>query len=173
MLHLAVSAITLSIFWLLLAGVYSPLVLSLGFVSISLTVFLIYRMNIVTYHTVPLHLSWNIPLYWYWLIKEIIKSNISVIKLIWTPKLSLQPTLLSKKTYLKTDLARVIYANSITLTPGSITISLNENGKLEIHTLMRETAEDLKNSSMENVIAKMGLDTPYQIHPPRSIKDAS
>ena len=75
--------LTLAAFWLLNSGHYSVLVLSLGFASIALILFIIHKMNVVDQESQPIYLSPKILAYYLWLIKEIIKANITVVKHIW------------------------------------------------------------------------------------------
>ena len=84
--------------------------------------------------------------YLFLLIKEIISSNILVIKLIFSRKETVEPVLVRVHTSLKTELARVILANSITLTPGTITVSISET-ELIVHCLDKSLAEGMEHSS--------------------------
>ena len=88
------------------------------------------------------------------LLIEIIKANFVIIKLVLAKNIELEPCLVTFKTSLETDAARVTLANSITLTPGTITVSL-ENDTLMIHALNREMAEAVKNSIFEKILRKM------------------
>ena len=86
--------------------------------------------------------------YVYLLLKEIIKANISVSHLILTQKEVLEPVLVTFHTKLRTDTARVILANSITLTPGTITVSV-EGDEFTVHCLDRSLAEGMTDSDFE------------------------
>ena len=78
--------------------------------------------------------------YVYVLLREIFKANLDVIRLVLSPKFEIRPVLLFFKTNLKTDSARTALANSITLTPGTITVSL-ENDELCVHCLDKSFAK--------------------------------
>jgi multisubunit Na+/H+ antiporter MnhE subunit len=91
--------------------------------------------------------------YTLWLFIEIVKSSIGVTKLIWQRPLSITPTTSWIPTTQESDAARVIFANSITLTPGTITICLEDN-RLFVHSLTREGVEDLQNGYMDSKIRK-------------------
>ncbi len=84
----------------------------------------------------------------------IIKANFIIIKIVLAKNIELEPCLVTFKTSLETDAARVTLANSITLTPGTITVSL-ENDTLMIHALNRDMAEAVKNSIFEKILKKM------------------
>lgn len=79
------------------------------------------------------------------LILEILKANIGVMQLILSPKMEVEPKLVRFRTDLKTDLARVILANSITLTPGTITVTL-EGDEYLVHCLDKSMAEGMDDS---------------------------
>ena len=88
------------------------------------------------------------------LLIEIIKANLLISKLVLAPEIKVEPCLVKFNTPLKTDIARVALANSITLTPGTITISL-EGNELLVHALDREIARGLQNSIFERLLSRM------------------
>ncbi len=122
MKHTVSLFITLSAFWLLNSGHYSLLILFLGFVSITLVLVIANKMDVVDQESQPIHLKRNIFGYFGWLIKEIVQANITVVKHIWLSGESISPTLKKIKISQQTDMGKVIYANSITLTPGTVAI---------------------------------------------------
>ena len=88
------------------------------------------------------------------LIVEIIKSNLQVMHLTLTDREIVEPVIISYRTRLRSKLCRVILANSITLTPGTITISLEED-ELVIHCLDKTIAEGIENSTFEQLLERM------------------
>ena len=92
--------------------------------------------------------------YLYYLIKEIVSANISVSRMILTRKEEMEPVLVHVRTDLKTETARVILANSITLTPGTITVSLTED-KLLVHCLDKSLSEGMEDSIFVRLLRKM------------------
>jgi len=92
--------------------------------------------------------------YLYYLIKEIFFANISVSRMILTRKEEMEPVLVHVCTDLKTETARVILANSITLTPGTITVSLTED-KLLVHCLDKSLSEGMEDSVFVRLLRKM------------------
>lgn len=88
------------------------------------------------------------------LITEIIKSSMQVLHLVLTDREIAEPVIVSYRTRLKTGLGRTILANSITLTPGTITISLEED-ELIIHCLDKTMAEGFENLIFEELLEKM------------------
>ena len=88
------------------------------------------------------------------LLIEIVKANFAITKLVVAPKISVEPCLVKFKSPLKTHAARVALANSITLTPGTITVELKDNEFL-VHALTREIAEGLQGSLFERLLKRM------------------
>ncbi|MBR6901951.1 MAG: Na+/H+ antiporter subunit E [Synergistaceae bacterium] len=88
------------------------------------------------------------------LVIEIIKANLLITKLVLAPQIEVEPCLVRFNTPLKTQAARVALANSITLTPGTITVSLEGNEFL-VHALNREIAHGLENSLFERILKRM------------------
>jgi multicomponent Na+:H+ antiporter subunit E len=92
--------------------------------------------------------------YLYYLMKEIILANLTVIRLILTRKEEMEPVLVHVRADLKSETARVILANSITLTPGTITVSLTED-KLLVHCLDKSLSEGMDDSVFVRLLQKM------------------
>ena len=88
------------------------------------------------------------------LIAEIIKANIAVTKLILAPEIDIEPCLVRFRTALKSRAARLVLANSFTLTPGTITVSL-EGDEFLVHALTRKIAGKLEGSIFEKLLARM------------------
>ena len=172
MLHLILTTAILAAFWLLLAGVYTALILFFGSLSVLFVVYLIRRMDVIDHESHPFHLGLGFPRYIVWLVWEVIKSNVDVAKRILTPDLDISPTLLKFKAYQKTELGRVIYANSITLTPGTICLRLTEQGDMVVHAISRHGAENLQTGKMDRQIAKLGMDDYAPIEQERGLNEA-
>jgi len=130
-------------FWLLLSGHTDPLLIGLGLASVGLTMFLVRRMNVIDHESYPVHMTARIPAYWLYLFKEILVANIDVIKrIVSTRPKAISPLLIEVPLPQQTDLTRVIYANSITLTPGTVSVELYDD-KILVHALTRQTAKYL------------------------------
>jgi len=143
--------ILLFVFWLLLSGYFEPLLLGLGLASVVLTVFLAKRMNVIDHESYPLHLSSRFPAFFGYIFREIVNANIDVSKRILKPGGKISPQLVEIPVPQRTDLGRVIYANSITLTPGTVSVELTKD-KVIVHALTREAAADLSAGSMAKTI---------------------
>ena len=92
--------------------------------------------------------------YFWVLVKEIVKANVCVLRMILSPRLVPEPMLVYFKTDLKTNMAKVILANSITLTPGTITVSV-EGDVFCVHCLDKELAEGIENSVFVQLLERM------------------
>ena len=90
----------------------------------------------------------------YCLIKEIITANLVVSRMILTRKEQMEPVIVHVHTDLKSETARVILANSITLTPGTITVSLTEDDLL-VHCLDKSLSEGMDDSVFVRLLKKM------------------
>lgn len=151
-------AVLLFIFWVLLSGHFSPLLLGLGVASVALTVFLATRMNVIDHESYPVHLSSKKPAFLFYLMREIILANIDVVKRILRKEgKDISPQLIEVPVPQHTDLAKVIYANSITLTPGTVSILL-EKDKVLVHALSKEGADDLLAGNMAKQIPDLSVD---------------
>ncbi|MGH4138152.1 Na+/H+ antiporter subunit E [Clostridium sp.] len=91
------------------------------------------------------------------LIKEILVSNFNVAKIVLSPKLVISPQIVTINTKIKTDFHKTIFANSITLTPGTLTISMDRDN-ITVHCLKEEFAKGLINSDFEKIILKVEED---------------
>ena len=135
--------------WLLLSGHYDPLLLSLGLLSCALCLYVTWKANFIDNEGLPLHLLVRLPVYTIWLFKEIIKANIDTAKIIILNNPN--PQNFRVKSTQKTEAGKVMYANSITLTPGTVTTQLDED-ILEVHALTAEMAEDVKSGQMDKMV---------------------
>ena len=127
--------------WLLLSGFYdNSLLLGFGVISCVVCVYIAARMEVVDHESVPLQLKLGIIGYLLWLTAEIGKANWAVTKVILSPRMKLQQRMIKVPASQKTDVGRVTFANSITLTPGTITVETETNGFL-VHALNNDAAD--------------------------------
>jgi multicomponent Na+:H+ antiporter subunit E len=141
--------VALFVFWLLLSGHFTPFLLVAGLACcIAVVVFSDRFMSVLDAEGHPTHLARNAVIYWPWLLWEIAKAAWDVTKRILHPRLPISPVMLRVKTTQKTELGRVIYANSITLTPGTISMEL-EDDVILVHALTREGADGLASGDMD------------------------
>lgn len=129
----------LTFVWFALSGQTSPQFLVLAVVSILLSVWIAARFRIIDRDGSPYHRALQLTLYMAWLIVEIIKSNVAVIARIVGPKSKIDPAMVLIRTSARSDVGKALFANSITLTPGTVTVDV-DGDKLKVHALMREQA---------------------------------
>ncbi|MHA6289235.1 Na+/H+ antiporter subunit E [Maricaulis sp. CAU 1757] len=125
--------------WLALSGPFTlsgdyPIVMGLGVISILITLFATFRMRIFDRETVPLAPAPRLMGYWGWLGGEIAKSNLAVLRLVMKPEIDVEPRLVRVPAEQRSDLGHTVFANSITLTPGTVTVDVEEDGFL-VHAL--------------------------------------
>ena len=146
-----IAATLIFIFWFMLSGHTEALLIVLGILSTLLSVFLSKRMNIIDHESYPFHLSMPLLRYFFYLGKEIIKANIDVLKRILKPGPPISPQVVKLPASKQTDLSKVIYANSITLTPGTVTLEL-VGDEIKVHALSKEGAADLQTGEMAKAV---------------------
>ena len=127
-------------FWLSMSGHNEPLILTLGVVSLALCCILAYRLDIIDREGAPYVRLAGFLLYFPWLAKEIVKANWTVIRACVKADLDIAPALVKVKTMCESDLAKVTFANSITLTPGTVTVEI-EGDKLLVHGLYEQDSQ--------------------------------
>ena len=143
----------LCVLWLLLSGhFFNPLLLGLGVASVALVVYIAHRMDVVDREGHPIQLSWRALFYWPWLLWEIVKANFDVARVLVMRRMPTDISVFNVKATQKSELGRVIYANSITLTPGTVTIALDDD-VLAVHALTKDSAESLKTGEMDRRVS--------------------
>ncbi len=147
----------LMLVWLLLSGIYTPWLISLGVLSCVVVVLIALRMDVIDNEGHPFHLHFgSLCLYWCWLLVEILKSNYIVLRCILSPGMPISPNVLALRSTQRSDLGRVIYANSITLTPG--TVSIEVDGDItEVHALTQAAADDLRDGEMDRRVTAVEM----------------
>ena len=140
--------------WLLLSGHYEPFLILAGVVACIVSVAIARRMDVVDHEGHPIHITPRIFGYGLWLAGEIVKSNIDVARRVLSSRLPISPTLIKLKASQQTELCQVIFANSITLTPGTVTIDLKD-GALLVHALSQEAADGLLDGKMDARVARV------------------
>jgi len=143
MLRTLCTALVLFVLWLLMSGVYKPLVLGFGVASVIVSVMFVRRMdNAADAERLKVSLGVFATIkYWAWLMVEIAKANWAVTKLILSPSMPINRHMFRAPYSQKTDLGQTIFANSITLTPGTISVEVEE-GEFLIHAV-GYSADDL------------------------------
>lgn len=145
----------LAAFWLVISGHYTPLLLTLGASSVVLVVWVIWRMQIVDDESLPLRLVPRLPRYLLWLGGQVALSALTVLRLVWSPRSGIRPAVGTVAAADLPDLSKVVYANSITLTPGTLSVSFRDDD-IEVHAIQREGIADLRDGAMRARVEGLG-----------------
>lgn len=140
--------------WCLFSGIFTPFYLGLAIASCLLTTFITQRMEVMDHESHPFQLIYLGPWYWSWLAKEMVLSGLRVTWVVWAQEPNLQPRFSWVRLNLKSDLGRAIYANSLTLTPGTVCVDI-EKDRAYIHALDAASIDALELGDIEKRVAKI------------------
>ncbi|MBP9905116.1 MAG: Na+/H+ antiporter subunit E [Rhodoferax sp.] len=136
-------------FWLLLSGMFTPFLVTAGVGSAIAVMLFSRRMDEFDRDNSALQLSWlSLFTYMPWLIKEIVRSGLDVSWRVLHPALPIAPAMLEFSPAQSTDMGLVIHANSITLTPGTITV-VAQRGRFLVHALNAQPGDTLADTEMD------------------------
>ncbi len=138
--------------WIILSGHFTPFLLIAGAICAALTVAITLRMEVFDRQRQTLIPVWRLPLYLLWLAWQIILWSLIVSRKVLAPKLDIDPVLERVPSGQRSDIAKVIYANSITLTPGTISTDVSA-GEIEVHALTHAAMEDLKTDDINRRVS--------------------
>ena len=153
MLHAAILFVLFYAFWILLSGYFTPFLLGAGAAVSLAVVWFAHRMEVADREGHPAHLGLSALGYWPWLVKEILKSALDVSKVILDPRLPASPTVVRFKPRQKSSVGLVTHANSITLTPGTLSIEVGPD-QFVVHGLTRESAGAAVDSEMDRRVER-------------------
>lgn len=137
MRHAFLLSIVMAATWLVLSGYFIGMILTFGLISIGLVVWMTRRLAILDEETVPYLNILKTCKYYIWLFIEIVKANIQVVKSVVRPNSEISPTLVKIPLRSNIDIAQTMFANSITLTPGTVSVDVKEDHIL-VHSLLKE-----------------------------------
>lgn len=142
--------------WVAFSGYLEPFFLISGAISSAIAAFFAYRMSVIEkeYFDMPLYLHFSMWGYSLWLLREIVSSSLATAKIMWHIHPQISPTLACIKTIQKNDVGRVLYANSITLTPGTVSIMV-EDEQILVHALCASGVADLETGEMDEKAYKV------------------
>ena len=123
--------------WLTLSGYFITMILAFGAISIGIVVWMCARMGLLDGETVPYMTTLQTLSYYVWLFIEIVKANVQVVKAVLSPDLEVSPTLVKIPLNSNVDIAETMFANSITLTPGTVSVDMQPDYIL-VHALLEE-----------------------------------
>ena len=148
------SALIVAIIWLLLSGHYTLLILSLGLLSVLTVTWFVWRMDRVDGELAFLPMRPRLLYYLLWLMWQVVLANIDLVRRIWDPTLPIRPTWQRLDIKVSSPLAKMLYANSITLTPGTLTTDVREDHFM-VHSLTTEGIDELRKRRMEKQIQRL------------------
>ena len=146
--------------WLLMSGHYNGLLISLGVISVAFCVWLSHTINATDEEGLPTHIFARLPSYLFWLFGEIIKSNYATAKFILNGRGD--PEIFNVTATQNTAAGIATYANSITLTPGTVTIDINEEAAKDqflVHALHADFGEDVRSNDMDRRVTALEVPT--------------
>jgi multicomponent Na+:H+ antiporter subunit E len=157
--------VVLLAFWLILSGQYDPLFIGLGIVSAALTTVLTYDLASEglkggppwSPRTLPTQV-WRAITYHAWLVLSIFPAAVQVAVVVLRPTMPIEPALLRFRTGMRSPIGRTMFANSITLVPGTLTVDLDEQGGYIVHVFTRDAADDLVSAEMQNRVGGIFLE---------------
>jgi len=147
-------ALVLFGYWLVLSGHYTPWLIAWGAISAVAVVAWSTRMRIADGEGFPLELVPRGLLYWPWLAKEIVLAALNVTRIILSPRLPISPTLCRVDAGERSAVGITTYANSITLTPGTISVDLEPQSIL-VHAISREGKRNVESGDMDRRVTWM------------------
>ncbi len=147
----AFTAIISFIFWILLSGFFDAFHIVTGIISSLLVALFSHKLLVPegTLLKVEAARTVRFAKYLPWLMLEIVKANIDLIYRTLHPSMPIDPVVIKFRTDLKENMGKTTLANSITLTPGTVTMNVTEDGEFTVHAISREAADGLLSGEMQ------------------------
>lgn len=141
------TAPALVVFWLVLSGHFDALLLTLGAVSVAVVCWLTVRAEVLDGEDLSARRLLRLPGYLTWLAAEALRSAAAVTRLVWAPRLALRPVVEPVPMPPMSPVGEVTYANSITFTPGTLALDVEED-YIRVHSLETASIETLRAGRM-------------------------
>ncbi len=137
-----VLGLVLAVEWILLSGrTTDTLTLTLGGASIIVVLILVKRLGILDPETAPQSRLPAYLRYWNWLGGEIVKANVAVTRIVMRSDLDVTPRVVRVRGRARTPMGRAVFANSVTLTPGTVTVAV-EGDDMVVHALTADFVDE-------------------------------
>ena len=140
--------------WLLWSGFFKPLLLILGACSVALVLLVAHRMHLFDTEVFALRFTSRLFRFWAWLGREIVRSSLEVTRAVLNPKLPISPTMAEFDSRCELPVDRAILGNSITLTPGTLTLSI-DGQRFLVHALSEQGARDILAGEMDRRVSEL------------------
>lgn len=140
MLRKLVTALTLSAVWVAWSWHFEPIVVGFGIVAVLLTVVSATRLGVLDAEGEPFEINLRLLGYLPWLAWQVLTSNVTMARIILHPRLPIRPQIIKVPTSQRTTLGQVIHANTITITPGTISLDVRD-GVILVHAVDQAFAD--------------------------------
>lgn len=140
--------------WFVLSGHFTPFLSTLGVVASAAIVVLVHRLHVHGSGPWPLLVLRLGVSYLPWLAWQVARANLDVAARVWHPKLPISPRFVRVPHGLRTGAGLALHANSITLTPGTVTVAV-EGDELLVHALTATAADDLMAGHMHDRVREL------------------
>jgi multicomponent Na+:H+ antiporter subunit E len=154
-------------FWVFLSGFFDLFHLSLGVICAAIVACashdLLFTQTSLKTLKERHRAGGNFLLYLPWLLYQIYLANLHLVYLVWHPRMPIDPKIIRFKTKWQGDLVLVTMANSITLTPGTITLDIR-NGEFYVHALSKKVADDLLGGEMQDRVGRIYGEGDWRVH---------
>jgi multicomponent Na+:H+ antiporter subunit E len=145
-------ALLLAAAWLLWSGFFKPLLLALGAFSCVLVLIIAHRMHLFDTDVFELRFVSRLLRFWAWLGGEIVRSSLQVTRAVLSPRLPISPTVAEFDAHCEHPVDRAILGNAITLTPGTLTLSI-DGQRFIVHALTEDGARDIMGGEMDRRVS--------------------
>ena len=152
--RMALMGLLLVAAWLLWSGFFKPLLLILGAFSCALVLLVAHRMHLFDTDVFALRFTSRLFKFWVWLGREIVRSSLEVTRAVLSPKLQISPTVAEFDSRCEHPVDRAILGNYITLTPGTLTLSI-DGQRFMVHALNEQGARDILDGEMDRRVSEL------------------
>ena len=155
--RIAVLAVMLAAAWLLWSGFLKPVILTFGALSVAIVLITAQRMHFFDTDFFALRFTTRIFRFWLWLGREVIRSSLQVTRLVLNPRMPIEPTVVEFDSRCEHPVDKTILGNSITLTPGTLTLAI-DGEHFTVHALTVEGAREIAGGEMDRRVSELRAD---------------
>lgn len=146
---------SLAIFWLVLSAQFEPLLLTFGALSIAVVCGMAWRAELYLHRDVTVRFVLRLPWFFLWLASKVFIAALAVVRNVWSPRLALKPVVEPTPAQNLSELAQVVYTNSITLTPGTLALDVDDD-RILVHSLDPAGIDELHEGAMLSQVRRLG-----------------
>jgi multicomponent Na+:H+ antiporter subunit E len=145
----------LAVFWLVLSAHFEPRMLALGVASLAVVCVMTWRAGLYLHRDLTASFALRLPWFFLWLSGKVFVSSLAVVGKVWSPRMGLRPVVASTPARDLPELSQVTYANSITLTPGTLSLDISDQ-LIRVHGLDQADIDDLRSGTMLRRLPRPG-----------------